>query len=131
MFTNIYFVAIVLLTTLTGVSHGAPLNVYAPPLITPAEGAVWIIGTNQTVTWDTSRPPTQITQRNSRLILSKGGRLDVEHPLAKDFDIMDGQHTVTVPILPVGDDYQLILFGDSGNAGPTFSIQAAPSQSSA
>lgn len=32
----------------------------------------------------------------------------LDHPLAKDFDIMDGQHTVTVPILPVGDDYQLI-----------------------
>lgn len=103
MFARISVVSIALLTAFTGVVHAAPMDVYAPPLLTPAKGAEWIIGTEELVTWyappsegglkrctltrgllrryysicrDTSHPPKQITSRNATIYLSRNGYLD-------------------------------------------------------
>ncbi|KAF5357136.1 hypothetical protein D9756_006816 [Leucocoprinus leucothites] len=123
MFSKISVAALTLLVAFTGVSHSAPLDVYTPRLLTPAAGAVWKIGTQQQVTWDTSSPPKQITNHNGTLILAKNGLLDYRNPLARGFDIMSGRQTVTVPNVAAADDYQLVLMGDSGNYGPKFSIR--------
>jgi len=40
-----------LLVTFAGIGHSAPLDVYSPPLLTPAAGEVWQVGTRQKVTW--------------------------------------------------------------------------------
>jgi len=42
--------------------------------------------------------------------------------LADKFDILLGRITVQVPWVVDGDDYQLVLFGDSGNFSPQFTI---------
>jgi len=51
MFVRISAVAVTLLAVFAGVNHAAPMDVYTPPLLTPAKGAVWIVGTEQLVTW--------------------------------------------------------------------------------
>lgn len=51
VFTNLHFVVVTFLATFGGVGHAAPTDVYTPPLLTPKRGAVWIIGSQQTVTW--------------------------------------------------------------------------------
>ncbi|CAL1712673.1 unnamed protein product [Somion occarium] len=82
------------------------------------------VGTKQNVTWDTSDAPTQITNPIGRIILSKGGLLDLDNPLADGFDILLGEFEVTVPDVEPADDYAIVLFGDSGNASPQFTIEA-------
>ncbi|KAI0766378.1 hypothetical protein BD413DRAFT_152317 [Trametes elegans] len=91
-------------------------DVFVPPVTSPAEGDIWKIGENYTVTWDTSSAPVNIT--------NKGGLLDIENPLAKGFDILQGEVNVTVPDVEPGDDYTVVLFGDSGNNSPQFTITA-------
>ncbi len=51
MFARISVLTVALLAAFTGVGHAAPMDVYTPPLLTPAKGAVWITGTDQHVTW--------------------------------------------------------------------------------
>ncbi|KAJ7599432.1 hypothetical protein C8J56DRAFT_916678 [Mycena floridula] len=107
------------------VVSAAPLDVYVPPVLTPQQGDIWILGQNETVTWDVSNPPQRITNPIGRIMLRKGDfTLDVT--LADGFDILLGTMNVTVPVDQIpGDDYTIVLFGDSGNFSPTFAIQAA------
>jgi hypothetical protein len=101
-------------------------DVYVPPIIEPSASAVWTIGTTQVVTWDTTHPPQQISNKYGRIVLrsEETGRLDYEHPLADGFDILNGCQEVTVPNVNPGT-YQIVLFGDSGNWGQSFQIVAA------
>ncbi|KAJ3504104.1 hypothetical protein NMY22_g18033 [Coprinellus aureogranulatus] len=106
-------------------------DVFVPPVIAPAEGAVWPKGTEQVVEWDVSSPPAQITNKQGRIVLRSLAteRLLLDEPLAEGFDILEGSQPVTVPTnIPVGQ-YQIVLFGDSGNWGPTFNIVDAPESS--
>ena len=48
--------------------------------------------------------------------------LPAENPLAKDFPITAGHTEITVPSVTTRDSYILVLFGDSGNASPMFTI---------
>ncbi|TFK25643.1 hypothetical protein FA15DRAFT_341249 [Coprinopsis marcescibilis] len=98
-------------------------DVFVPPVIEPSENSAWTIGTTQTVTWDVSSPPSQITNKNGHIVLKncETRRLDLDHPLASNFDILLGSYDVTVPEVTPGY-YQVVLFGNSGNAGPTFRI---------
>jgi hypothetical protein len=100
---------------------------------------------------DTSNPPPKITQRNAKLILSKGGLLDFgasvilplcvrwsfidsnflyfflyfkDHPLASDFDILDGQHNVTVPNVAVGDDYRIVRKSQVHDTSPLHTLES-------
>ncbi|KNZ82074.1 hypothetical protein J132_08257 [Termitomyces sp. J132] len=49
--------------------------------------------------------------------------LDLDHPLAKDFELSDRRATITVPNVPPKDNYIVVVFGDSGNRSPAFSIK--------
>ncbi|TFK39037.1 hypothetical protein BDQ12DRAFT_650706 [Crucibulum laeve] len=98
-------------------------DVFVPPLITPAEGAVWKIGSTQTVTWDASNPPAQITNPQGTLYFRKDELIQLDNPLATGFDILLGRLNVVVPEITPGV-YQLVLLGDSGNDGPSFTVVA-------
>ncbi|KAL0953234.1 hypothetical protein HGRIS_004487 [Hohenbuehelia grisea] len=107
------------------VEKRATLDVYVPLITWPIEGTVWSTGSTYNVTWDVSKPPKQITNKKGKVVLSKGGVLDYAHPLADGFDILDGKVDVTIPSnTSVGQDYTVVLFGDSGNNSPVFNIVA-------
>ncbi|KAK7008304.1 hypothetical protein R3P38DRAFT_2791830 [Favolaschia claudopus] len=99
----------------------APRDVYVPPVLYPHAGTVWFVGQRHNVTWDNSNPPKQITNKIGRIMLRKG---DLTTPviLADNFSILLGHIEVTVPWVEDGSDYQIVLFGDSGNFSPLFTI---------
>lgn len=99
------------------------MTVFVPRITSPTAGTVWTAGNTYTVTWDTSNAPEQISNR-SQVVLAKGGRQDYQHPLAKDFDLRAGSVDITIPAdTEPGNDYAIVLFGDSGNYSPEFTIQ--------
>ncbi|KAF8630010.1 hypothetical protein AX15_003159 [Amanita polypyramis BW_CC] len=121
---------VLLLVALFGaISTAVPIvirDVYVPPVRYPKKGTVWKAGSTHNVTWDTSSPPSQITNKIGRIVLSKAGRLQLERPLALGFDILAGRQEITVPVhTKPGTDYAVVLFGDSGNYGEMFTIVAA------
>ncbi|KAI8986070.1 hypothetical protein BD414DRAFT_578180 [Trametes punicea] len=97
-------------------------DAYAPPVTYPHAGTAWKVGQYHNVTWDTSNAPSQITNQEGQVVLAKGGVLDYEHPLAKNFDILSGHVEIQVPNVEPGDDYTIVLFGDSGNDSDAFTI---------
>lgn len=121
----------ILLSTVVGVSVATPAtrsvqDVYVPQVTYPTEGVQWVIGDYYNVTWDTSNPPAQITNSQGLIVLAKNYTLTgLSAPLAAGFSILDGTVQVQVPNVTPGDDYQVVVFGDSGNYSPTFSIVAA------
>ncbi|KAF7967345.1 hypothetical protein HWV62_34681 [Athelia sp. TMB] len=98
-------------------------DVYSPPVTYPHSGTVWKVGERHNVTWNTSNPPKQITDKTGQIYLHHG---DSWFPtaLASGFDILEGHHEITVPKVPAGSDYQIVLFGDSGNDSEKFTIKA-------
>lgn len=110
-----------LLATAASVSARV-LDVWDPAITSPTAASVWKVGGTYNVTWDTSDAPASISE-GSRVVLAKDYYEDYEHPLAKDFDLRAGWVAVTIPegTIP-DDDYQIVLFGDSGNYSPTFTI---------
>ncbi|PAV17075.1 hypothetical protein PNOK_0713900 [Pyrrhoderma noxium] len=112
-----------------GSSSAAPIeiqrrDVWVPQIFTPTTGTVWSVGSNQTVTWDLSQKPENVTNPTGMVLLRKNGSSDLENPLAKGFNLTDGQVNVTVPNVESADDYQIVLFGDSGNFSLNFTITA-------
>ncbi|KAF9049525.1 hypothetical protein BDZ89DRAFT_977926 [Hymenopellis radicata] len=103
-------------------------DVYNPKITSPTAKTVWVAGTTVSVTWDTSDAPQNITNDRGRVVLGQinsynhSEHLDFDHPLAADFDIMDGNVSFAAPDVPENNNYCIVLFGDSGNASPTFSI---------
>ncbi|TEB30565.1 hypothetical protein FA13DRAFT_1792164 [Coprinellus micaceus] len=54
---------------------------------------------------------------------SDGEHLDYEHPLASGFSLADGEVEVEIPAdVESGENYFIVLFGDSGNVSPNFTI---------
>ncbi|KAK7692876.1 hypothetical protein QCA50_004511 [Cerrena zonata] len=102
-------------------------DVYSPKIIQPNGRTVWIAGTTVTVKWDTSNAPKKITNKEGMIVLGyiddgTSEHLDYKHPLADKFDIMQGSMDVQVPDVEPRDDYIIVLFGDSGNKSPQFTI---------
>ncbi|TFK52277.1 hypothetical protein OE88DRAFT_1657452 [Heliocybe sulcata] len=59
------------------------------------------------------------------IVLAKDGLQDYQHPIASNFSILLGRYEVHIPQNTTpGDDYAVVLFGDSGNYSPTFTIEA-------
>ncbi|KAF5382314.1 hypothetical protein D9757_008489 [Collybiopsis confluens] len=119
--------AFLFFTILFTISNAVPVSlqqrdVYTPPITYPAAGTVWNKGEVHNVTWDVSDPPAQITNRFNSLIQLRKAGLTTPLILADDFDILLGTIEVTVPWVITGSDYQLVLFGDSGNFSPEFTI---------
>ncbi|KAG7088281.1 hypothetical protein E1B28_012294 [Marasmius oreades] len=104
-------------------------DVYSPRITSPARGTVWMVGYNATITWDTSNPPQHITNAIGEIVLGhlnendSNEHLDLGHPLAEGFDLRSGTVTVKVPEVKPGENYFVVLFGDSGNTSPPFSIE--------
>jgi len=120
--TNILVVFAVALVSFVGAAPLAVRDVYVPHLTSPHNGATWKIGTSHNVTWDNSNPPQEITNPDGVIYLRKGDET-TNIVLASNFKILDGHVTVKVPNVQPGNDYCLVLFGDSGNFGPQFTIE--------
>jgi hypothetical protein len=99
-------------------------DVFVPQVLYPKSGTWWTVGQRHNVTWDISSPPAQITNPVGKIYLRKGQATLLEHTLASDFDITIGRTEITVPDVLPGDDYAVVLFGDSGNFSPVFTIAA-------
>ncbi|KAH9851823.1 hypothetical protein C2E23DRAFT_732406 [Lenzites betulinus] len=110
--------------------------VFRPQIISPAAGTVWPAGSVQTLTWDTSNIPEDAKNQTGLALLgyivgnTTDEHLDVANPLATGFPITAGAANVTVPDVPARDDYVVVLFGDSGNTSPKFTITNAEATSS-
>ncbi|KAJ7124660.1 hypothetical protein C8R43DRAFT_899073 [Mycena crocata] len=105
----------------------APLDVFVPHITSPTEGEVWVSKTEQTITWrvhclDTTNAPQNIS--NGALLQLRKGDITAPFILAKDFDLRAGSLAITVPWVLSDTDYSIVLFGDSGNVSPTFTIQS-------
>ncbi|EIW53254.1 uncharacterized protein TRAVEDRAFT_87231, partial [Trametes versicolor FP-101664 SS1] len=120
--------------------------VLRPPITSPKAGDVWTVGTTQTVTWNTTGIPASVGNPIGGMLLgyledgqqhldtgififqaltSTCGQqlnLDIENPLAEGFLITAGSVEVTVPQVATRDDYIVVLFGDSGDVSPEFTI---------
>ncbi|CDO70316.1 hypothetical protein BN946_scf184843.g5 [Trametes cinnabarina] len=97
-------------------------DVYDPHVLYPHAGTVWYKGQRHNVTWDTSDHPVNITNYLGRIMLRKG-LIATPLILEENFDILLGRIEVTVPWVTPGDDYSLVLYGDSGNFSPMFTIK--------
>jgi len=96
-------------------------DITSPHLLT-----VWTVGSNETVTWDPSKVPQSSINSTGILLLgyqqNNSENLDLQTPLATNFPISAGQVSITVPNVTERHDYIVVLFGDSGNASPIFTI---------
>ncbi|KAI0328378.1 hypothetical protein GY45DRAFT_1222498, partial [Cubamyces sp. BRFM 1775] len=96
-------------------------DIWDPQLLYPHAGTVWYKGQTHNVTWDNSNPPSNLTNPVG-MILLKAGTTATPLILADGFSILDGRVEVTVPWVLEANDYSLVLFGDSSNVGPQFTI---------
>ncbi|KAJ6492521.1 hypothetical protein C8R47DRAFT_1044578 [Mycena vitilis] len=115
-----FFTTLLSAAVLTAV-QARPSDVFVPPVLTPTAGEVWTVGSQQNVTWDVSDPPVSITNKVGMIMLRKAG-LTTPLVLGNGFNILDGTFEVTVPEVVSGTDYSIVLFGDSGNFSPVFTI---------
>jgi len=125
---NFFFAFVFALTALV-YAHPVSLtarDVFVPEILTPKEGDTWVIGTQTQVTWNVSSPPAQITNPIGQILLRKG-ELTQNVTLAGNFSILAGNVSFIVPSVTPDDDYSVVLFGDSGNFSPVFSIVNASS----
>ncbi|KAF8919069.1 hypothetical protein CPB85DRAFT_951941 [Mucidula mucida] len=122
-----HFFAVVFVTIflLMNVAMSAPVDmrdVFVPPILYPNSSTVWKAGSTHSVT-DASNPPKSITNDQGVIMLvNPDGKLQFKNPLAKGFNIMNGKQDVQVPADTVPGNYSIVLFGDSGNRSPQFTI---------
>ncbi|KAF7299612.1 hypothetical protein HMN09_00966600 [Mycena chlorophos] len=115
------------------------LIVVSPQITSPKAGDVWPAGSTQTCTWKTNNIPPAAAGQYGALMLGhvteytasdgtkqENENIDMQHPMAMNFRLMDGNVTFVVPsTTPPRNDYRLVLFGDSGNLSPPFAITTA------
>ncbi|KAI0657318.1 hypothetical protein C8Q70DRAFT_919607 [Cubamyces menziesii] len=105
--------------------------VFRPHITSPQAGAIWPAGSTQTITWDTSDIPEDYKNQTGLILLGyiegqdTNEHLDVAHPLAVNFPISAGSTQVNVPDVEPRHDYVVVLFGDSGNTSPKFTITSS------
>ncbi|KAG1720508.1 uncharacterized protein EDB91DRAFT_1064839 [Suillus paluster] len=102
------------------------LLAWSPTIISPTLMTVWERNSTQTVLWETNNIPEEEQNSTGLLLLgymeNMSENLDIEHPLAANFPIVDGQVSITVPQNCDASRQCYCLFGDSGNASPEFVI---------
>ncbi|KAJ7583398.1 hypothetical protein C8J56DRAFT_953926 [Mycena floridula] len=113
-----HFNALIVTSLLFITGNAAPDIVWNPKITSPVAGTVWISGRKVNVTWDLSGRPDKLTQplTPGRLQLRQGGFFPSGRSvgfIAEKFNLRAGFVEVTI-----------VLFGDSGNIGPDFSIVA-------
>ncbi|KZT73856.1 hypothetical protein DAEQUDRAFT_808036 [Daedalea quercina L-15889] len=97
-------------------------DVWDPEILTPNAYTVWLTGQKYNVTWNTADAPVNITNPIGTVVLGKD-RIQNQGVLASNFSITLGSIEITVPEdLEPGFDYFIVLYGDSGNASPQFTI---------
>ncbi|KAF9049465.1 hypothetical protein BDZ89DRAFT_651914 [Hymenopellis radicata] len=98
---NFFATIFVTLFLLINVAMSAPVDmrdVFVPPILYPNSSTVWKAGSTQSVTWDASKPPKSITNKQGVIMLvTPDGKLQYQKPLAKGFDILDGKHDIQLP----------------------------------
>ncbi|KAF8588588.1 hypothetical protein K439DRAFT_595864 [Ramaria rubella] len=103
-------------------------DVIDPPITYPTAGTVWNVNDRHNVTWDTSVIPPGFNS-TGMIVLGflddadgDNEHLDLNNPLAQGFLLTAGRAEITVPSVTTRDTYIIVLFGDSGNASPKFTI---------
>ncbi|EIW81344.1 hypothetical protein CONPUDRAFT_82328 [Coniophora puteana RWD-64-598 SS2] len=133
MFFTTLFTAVSVLASLANAIPVGTRDVVDPPITSPNASTVWHAGETQTVTWSTDNLPSQQTTSTGMLVLgyqfNNSENLMLDSPLATGFQYTDGQAQITVPDVPTRNDYIVVLFGDSGNASPQFTIIGSSSSS--
>ncbi|KAI0652080.1 hypothetical protein C8Q79DRAFT_1060806 [Trametes meyenii] len=106
-----------------------PRDIWSPRIVVPDANTVWTVGSVFTVTWDVSTRPARVTNWDGKVVLGymqEGDETDehlsFEHPLAQGFNLTQGEVEITVPDVAPSNDYIIVLFGDSGNRSPKFTI---------
>ncbi|KAJ8473412.1 hypothetical protein ONZ51_g7890 [Trametes cubensis] len=128
MFANKFTAIVTALVAAAAAVSAAPSIVFSPPITSPKAGDVWPAGTTQVVTWDTTNIPPANANQTGLILLgyiedgSEDEHLDIKNPLAVNFPISAGSASVEVPSVTPRDDYVVVLFGDSGNTSPKFTI---------
>ncbi|KAF9371997.1 hypothetical protein CPB97_001544 [Podila verticillata] len=99
-----------------------------PKITSPTAHVVWPARSTQTVTWSTK----DIEDKNATgtivlgYLSGKEGdlneHLDYMHPLATGFKLTKGSQQIVIPNVVERTTYIIVLFGDSGNASPEFTI---------
>ncbi|EPT05155.1 hypothetical protein FOMPIDRAFT_43002 [Fomitopsis schrenkii] len=88
--------------------------------------SIWEAGSTQTISWIVNKVPQTGPTAQGKALLgyaeNDSENLDLDNPLATGFLIGDGNVTFTVPDVPYRSDYIVVLFGNSGNSSPTFTI---------
>ncbi|KAJ7625384.1 hypothetical protein DFH06DRAFT_1229386 [Mycena polygramma] len=110
----------------------APLDsrtVFDPPIISPSANTVWKAGQVETVTWNASGIPAGSTGQIVLGFLTSDSENLSNTSLASGFDLTDGKVDITVPSVVTRTNYIIVLFGDSGNRSPEFTIQGSSSSS--
>ncbi|KAI7877988.1 hypothetical protein K492DRAFT_209274 [Lichtheimia hyalospora FSU 10163] len=120
-----------LLLLLAVVSAAPGPSVYNPEIYVPNSDTVWKAGETYTVEWSkTSKDGRTIPEGHDGMIklgYVEEGSID-EHlywDLAAGFPLNSGSWNVTLPDnLAARSDYIIVVFGNSGNASPKFTIQS-------
>ncbi|KAJ7589537.1 hypothetical protein C8J56DRAFT_860222 [Mycena floridula] len=107
-------------------SSRAANDVWDPKITSPVTGTVWVIGTRVNVTWSLDDEPANVSN-GGKIVLRKAGKVTTVGDLTPAFNLKaaDGFFELTVPVVIPGNDYEIILFGDSGNISEDFTIAAA------
>ncbi|KAH8114372.1 hypothetical protein DFH11DRAFT_210849 [Phellopilus nigrolimitatus] len=100
--------------------------VYNPTITSPLSGTVWNGGEKQQVTWSVADIPDEEKNSTGTLLIgyleNDSENLNIAQPLATGFKLTDAAVSITVPTVAERTDYIVVLFGDSGNASPQFTI---------
>ena len=102
-------------------------TVYAPKITYPTNKTQWTAGHKVHVAWETEHLPAEAKKTKSFIKLGHvdGNSLNehLNQTLAKNFKLGAGNVSFTLPKdLEAREDYVVVLFGDSGNASPKFTI---------
>ncbi|WFD21282.1 hypothetical protein MCAP1_003543 [Malassezia caprae] len=123
------FVALVAAATSAMATEEASFQkriVFSPTIVYPTAGTQWKTGQKVNVTWDVSHLPKQLKHAKGTIRLghieSGNSNEHLANTLADNFLLRTGNVTFTVPKVEQRDDYVVVLFGDSGNHSPKFSI---------
>ncbi|KAG6334255.1 hypothetical protein ID866_4830 [Astraeus odoratus] len=132
MFNTLLSLLSVFLLAFSYMTNAAPVQpvellVFSPNITSPNGQTVWFTGSKQNVTWETDNIPDEKKNSTGLLLLghqtNNSENLDIHNPLATQFPISLGYVEITVPQgLENRTDYIVVLFGDSGNACPEFTI---------
>ncbi|WFD01122.1 hypothetical protein MYAM1_003883 [Malassezia yamatoensis] len=102
-------------------------TVYTPKITYPTNKTQWTAGKKVHVSWETDQLPSAAKAESGFIKLGHlDSNSDGEHlnqTLAKNFKLGNGNVSFTLPQdIESRDDYIVVLFGDSGNKSPKFTI---------